>query len=122
MSAIKDADANPGPLPADTVIQPIIHDATTDYAAICVLNNEKLFITKDDTIIAPMRGNMPFGRKIKPGLVPACYFDLVFPGGRTCAHEIAVNDPSGVTLYGYDVYAGADYLGRCAGCTPDECN
>jgi hypothetical protein len=124
MTELENDHSTPG-LPANNgVLQPVyINPINTNFAAVCVLNNERLYVTKDDTIIAPMRGYIPFGKKIKPGQSPQCYFDLQFPAGRACAQEVTSIDPAtGATLYGYEVSAGPYYLGRCAGCLPGQCN
>ena len=123
MTKSDEANNAPGNLQNNGVLQPVFNNAVNSgYSAYCVINGESLFIAKDDTIIAPMRGFMPFGKRFKPGLSPMCYFDLQFPAIRACAQEITSVDPrTNQTLYGYDVYLASNYAGRCASCTPETC-
>jgi len=124
MVELTEAQSTPGTPNNGGILQPVFNNSIEmDFAGYCVLNGEKLYITRDETIIAPMRGFMPFGRRFKPGLNPSCYFDLQFPSARACAHEVTSIDPiNGDVLYGYEVYFGNIHAGRCVSCTPELCS
>ena len=117
------ANSTPGAPSNNGILQPVYNNVVSrNFVGYCVINGEQLFIANDETIVAPMRGFMPFGRRFKPGLSPQCYFDLQFPAARACAHEVASPDPrTGSPLYGYEVFFGSYHAGRCVGCTPELC-
>jgi hypothetical protein len=110
-------EAKPGFVTPDQQVyaQPVFQHTLKNLVASCVVNGELTFITNDNVIVSPWRGNAVVGT-VTGAQDPRCAFDVYLPGWHACA--MPSQTPWGP---GFLIGAGYTMFGGCIKCTPQTC-